>query len=122
VPWGDERTPGHPDEPPWPGRLPPPAPATVLPQPLTATVVTADGALVGVTGRLAMTGMPARLTIGTGPAVNVVGWAGPWPADERWWAPAEAGRRVRFQMLLADGQALLMALAGGHWVLEAIYD
>ena len=31
VPWGDERTPDRPTEPPWPGRLPPPSPATVFP-------------------------------------------------------------------------------------------
>jgi protein ImuB len=122
VPWGDERTPGRPAEPPWPGRLPPPAPATVLPQPLPATVTTADGMLVGVTGRLAMTGLPAWVSVGDGPPAEVVGWAGPWPADERWWAPAEADRRVRFQVLLADGQALLLALSGGRWVLEAVYD
>jgi protein ImuB len=29
---------------------------------------------------------------------------------------------VRFQMLLADGRAVLLALAGGHWFLEAVYD
>jgi protein ImuB len=135
VAWGDERTPGYPAKPPWPGRLPSPAPATVLPQPVPATVVTADGAPVGVTGRLAMTGIPARLTVGasaasasvtaasaTAASVEVVGWAGPWPADERWWAPAEADRRVRFQLLLADGRAVLAALTGGRWVVEAIYD
>jgi protein ImuB len=122
VPWGDERTPIKPTEPPWPGRLPPPAPATVLPQPLPATVTTADGMPVGVTGRLAVTGQPARVGVGDAAPVDVVGWAGPWPVDERWWAPAEADRRVRFQMLLADGRALLLTLAGGHWALEAVYD
>ena len=52
----------------------------------------------------------------------MVSWAGPWPVDERWWAPDEAERRVRFQMLLADGRALLLALTDGHWYLEALYD
>jgi protein ImuB len=122
VPWGDERAPGRPAGPPWSDRLLPPAPATVLPQPLPATVTAADGSLVRVTGRLAMNGVPARVTIGNSPPAEVVSWAGPWPADERWWAPAEADRRVRFQMLLADGQALLLSLSGGHWLLEAIYD
>ncbi len=122
VAWGDEPIPARPAEPPWPGRLPPPAPATVLPTPLPAVVSTAEGAPVGVTGRLAMTGIPARVSVGDAPSVEVVGWAGPWPADERWWAPEEADRRVRFQMLLADGSALLLALSRGHWVLEAIYD
>jgi protein ImuB len=122
VPWGDERTPERPAEPPWPGRLPEPAPATVLPEPLPAVVTTAAGTTVGVTGRLAMTGAPARVGIGDEPPAEVVAWAGPWPADERWWAPAESDRRVRFQMMLADGRALLLTLSGGHWLLEAVYD
>ena len=33
VPWGDERLPARPAEPPWPGRLPAPSPATVLTEP-----------------------------------------------------------------------------------------
>jgi protein ImuB len=122
VPWGDERTVIGPGEPPWPGRLPAPAPATVLPEPLPASVTTADGTPVGVTGRLAVTGEPALVTVGNARPVEVWGWAGPWPVDEHWWAPDEADRRVRFQMLLADGQALLLALSGGRWVLEAVYD
>jgi len=122
VPWGDERTPERPAEPPWPGRLPEPAPATVLPEPLPAVVTTAAGTTVGVSGRLAMTGAPARVSIGDEPPAEVIAWAGPWPADERWWAPAESDRRVRFQVMLADGRALLLALSGGHWLLEAVYD
>ncbi|MGC9667318.1 DNA polymerase Y family protein [Planosporangium sp. 12N6] len=122
VPWGDERVAPGTGEQPWPGRLPPPAPATVLPEPVPVSVTTADGAPVGVTGRLAVTGEPALVAVGKARPVEVWGWAGPWPVDERWWAPDEADRRVRFQMLLADGRALLLALAGGRWVLEAVYD
>ncbi|HEV7898978.1 MAG TPA: DNA polymerase Y family protein [Planosporangium sp.] len=122
VPWGDERTVIGPGEPPWPGRLPAPAPATIMPQPLSASVTTAEGVPVGVTGRLAVTGEPALVSIGNARPVEVWGWAGPWPVDERWWAPDEADRRVRFQILLADGQALLMSLSEGRWVLEAVYD
>jgi protein ImuB len=131
VPWGDERSPAKRGEPwpgggsgelPWPGRLPPPAPATILPQPLPVSVTAADGTPVGVTGRLAMTSDPALVTIRNARPVEVWGWAGPWPVDERWWAPDEADRRVRFQMLLSDGQALLLAVSGGQWVLEAVYD
>jgi protein ImuB len=122
VAWGDERTPDRAGESPWPGRLPPPAPATVLPRPAPATVVTAGGDPVVVTTRLELTGVPARIAVGTGPPVDVVGWAGPWPVDQRWWAPAEVDQRIRFQLLLADGQAVLAALAGDRWTVEAIYD
>ncbi|MFI7549818.1 DNA polymerase Y family protein [Micromonospora sediminimaris] len=136
----------------WPGRLPPPSPAVVLPVPLAASVLDATGAPVVVSARLAVSAPPARLSIGTMPPqlagptpapgsapsatpssaaalrggtvgwVEIVGWAGPWPVDERWWAPAEARRRARFQVRLADGTALLLAVESGRWLVEAIYD
>jgi protein ImuB len=108
--------------PPWPGRLPPPAPAVVLPAPLAATVHDATGEPVGVSARLQLTAVPARVAVGSAPPVEIVGWAGPWPVDERWWAPTEARRAARFQVLLADGGALLLAVEAGQWLVEAIYD
>ena len=108
--------------PPWPGRLPPPAPAVVLPTPLPAAVHDAAGEPVVVSARLAVSAAPARLAVGTGRPTEIVGWAGPWPVDERWWAPAEARRRARFQVCLADGTALLLAVEAGQWLVEAIYD
>lgn len=120
VPWGDER----PTEPaaPWPGQLPPPAPATVLPEPAPAAVRDAGGRPVTVSGRLELSAAPARLAIGDTPPVEVTRWAGPWPVDERWWAPAEAHRGARFQVSLADGRALLLLLSCGVWRVEAVYD
>ncbi|WP_431926218.1 DNA polymerase Y family protein [Micromonospora wenchangensis] len=108
--------------PPWPGRLPPPAPAVVLPVPLTATVHDAAGEPVLVSARLAVSAAPARLAVGGTTPTEIVGWTGPWPVDERWWAPAEARRRARFQVCLADGAALLLAVEAGRWLVEAIYD
>ncbi|WP_348776326.1 DNA polymerase Y family protein [Micromonospora sp. WMMD712] len=139
VPWGDERLPARPGEPtgparggaalpgrgaspPWPGRLPPPSPAVVLPAPLAATVHDAAGEPVGVSARLQLTAAPARLAVGAARPVEIVGWAGPWPVDERWWSPAESRRRARFQVCLADGAALLLAVESGRWLVEAIYD
>ncbi|MEU1232909.1 DNA polymerase Y family protein [Micromonospora aurantiaca] len=109
-------------EPPWPGRIPPPSPAVVLPTPLPADVRDAAGEPVVVSARLAVSAAPARLTVGDGRPAEITGWAGPWPVDERWWAPAEARRRARFQVSLADGAALLLAVEGGQWLVEAIYD
>ncbi|TDB69634.1 DNA polymerase Y family protein [Micromonospora sp. KC723] len=108
--------------PPWPGRLPPPSPAVVLPSPLAASVHDVAGEPVVVSARLVVSAAPARLTVGTAAPVEIVGWAGPWPVDERWWAPAEARRRARFQVCLADGAALLLAVEAGRWLVEAIYD
>jgi protein ImuB len=108
--------------PPWPGRLPKPPPALVLPQPLGAVVLDAGGATVGVSARLELTGTPATLIVENGAPAEIAGWAGPWPVDEHWWDPAEARRRARFQIGLADGSALLMFLTAGHWAVEASYD
>jgi protein ImuB len=122
VPWGDERVPVRAPEPPWPGRVPPPEPASVMPAPVPAVVYATDGAPVGVTARLDVTGPPARVAVGDAPAVEVVGWAGPWAVEERWWAPAEAQRYARFQFQLADGRALLAVLSAGYWAVEGVYD
>jgi protein ImuB len=69
-----------------------------------------------------MTGEPATVVIGRGHPVEVTGWAGPWPAEERWWAAEEADRAVRLQLGLADGRALLVALRDGRWSVEGSYD
>jgi protein ImuB len=94
----------------------------VLPEPLPAAVYDAAGEAVGVSARLEVTGVPTRLVLGTAPAVEITGWAGPWPVDERWWAPGEESRRARFQVGLADGRAMLLSLATGRWTVEALYD
>ncbi|HEU0239282.1 MAG TPA: DNA polymerase Y family protein [Micromonosporaceae bacterium] len=141
APWGDERVPVRPADQPWPGRLPAPAPATVLVEPLPVDVRDAAGGRVEVTRRLAVTAPPARLVLAAHRSartpvvatptttqasresiVEIVDWAGPWPVDERWWAPEEASRRTRFQVVLGDGRALLLSVADGDWSVEAIYD
>ena len=108
--------------PPWPGRVLRPAPAVVPRHPLPAVVLDGAGVPVGVGARLDLTGVPAALVVERSAPVPISGWAGPWPIDERWWAPGEGRRRARFQVALDDGRALLLALAGGHWQVEAIYD
>jgi protein ImuB len=85
-------------------------------------VYDAVGGAVGVSARLEITGVPARLVLGAGPGVEIIGWAGPWPVDERWWSPGEGSRRARFQMGLADGRAMLLSLSAGRWTVEALYD
>jgi Nucleotidyltransferase/DNA polymerase involved in DNA repair len=127
VPWGDERkAEGH--DRPWPGRMPAPAPATVLPDPTPVTICTPDGAFLQVDERLALSGPPATVRLARGPGgadsapMTVTGWAGPWPVDERWWAPDEANQSVRLQLAVADGSALLVAGRGDTWWLEAVYD
>ena len=132
VPWGEDRSPATvvparwwaASVPPWPGRLPPPSPTLVHPAPVPVEVLGPDGSPVGVTGRGRCTAIPSRLApaIAGSSSVGIVGWAGPWPADERWWDPAAARRRARLQVLLDDGTAHLLILEQGQWRLEATYD
>ncbi|MEO6701238.1 MAG: DNA polymerase Y family protein, partial [Jatrophihabitantaceae bacterium] len=137
VAWGDVREPSRSPGPPWPGRLPPPAPATVFAEPRPAEVVDAGGRPVGVTGRFIVTEAPAHLSVGGGDGsggdgggpgrrggADVVAWAGPWPVDERWWDPESARQLARMQLVDATGRAYLVCfdLAAQRWLLEGIYD
>lgn len=127
VPWGDPRVPARipprtaadrPGATPhWAGRIPAPSPATVFTRPELATITDAHGRTVGVTSRATVTAPPAYLD-----GQQIVAWTGPWPIDERWWDPAAARRRARFQVVTADGFARLLAVEGGRWWIEAVYD
>jgi protein ImuB len=107
VPWGetvDASSSSSTSQPPWPGRIPSPAPATVHPVPVAAEV----------TG--------GRLSVAGGPWSPVTAWAGPWPVDERWWDGAAHRWRDRWQVVTADGAAHLLSQQGDRWEVEATYD
>ena len=106
---------------PWPGRLPAPAPALVHPEAPPVELVDGTGRLVGVSGRGSISSTPETLVAG-GTTHRVVAWAGPWPADERWWDPGARRRRARVQVVTGEGTAHLLTLEGGRWTLEATYD
>ena len=107
---------------PWPGQVPAPAPATVHARPLTAELLDGEGAVVTVSSRGVLELEPARLWVAGGPWVTITGWAGPWPADGRWWDSAGARRRDRFQVVTHEGAAHLLMLTEGRWWVEASYD
>jgi protein ImuB len=107
---------------PWPGRIPPPSPATVYPSPLPARVADGSGATVAVSGRGVVSAPPARMSADGAPWLAVTAWAGPWPVTERWWHPHAARRRARFQLVTEDGTAWLVAVQEGGWLIEARYD
>jgi protein ImuB len=112
---------GHEGPPPWPGALPPPAPAT-LSGPVVAELVAADDDPVQVGGRGTLSAPPVRMRVAGGGWVDVVAWAGPWPMEERWWDAGRVRRRARLQILDDTGVARLLAQEGGRWWLEAVYD
>lgn len=110
-----------PDTGPWPGRLPPPAPAVVLRHPAPVTLAGEGGQPLSVTGRGELIGNPRRLRIGEGPWAPVTAWAGPWPSWERWWTAAEQ-REARLQVVTGTGLAHLLAARHDGWWLLATYD
>lgn len=135
VPWGEERLPERPPDQPWPGRLPAPSPATVVPaaeHAPRAEVLDDAGGQIGVTARALLTATPHRVAVQGGPPRAVLGWAGPWPVEERWWEPAGGRRLARLQVVLDGGpargegrsgpMALLLACENGSWSVEGVYD
>lgn len=106
---------------PWPGRIPAPAPALVHPEPVPLEVHDEHGCRVGVDGRGLISAAPVAVAVDGGPWRGLDGWAGPWPAEERWWDAAAHRRRARFQLVI-DGTAHLATLEGGRWWIEATYD
>jgi protein ImuB len=131
APWGTERAsvdnkgPGHRRDRrtagPWPGRVPDPAPAVVHSPPVPVEVVDAAGEPVVVDERCVVSAPPRQVRI-AGRVRPVSAWTGPWPARERWWDPARARSRFRFQMVTDDGRAYLLTLEGKLWHAEATYD
>ncbi len=105
---------------PWPGRIPPPAPAVVHPDPPRADLADARGRPVRVSSRGLLTAAPDRLSVEGGPWEPLSGWAGPWPSDDRWWSRSRR-RGARLQAVTARATHLLLVERGRWWV-EATYD
>lgn len=122
-PWGEKPPSTRPVARPWPGSIPPPAPATVFADPSPAMVVGAEGQSVGVSGRGGLIGVPVRFRATAESTWQpVAAWAGPWPVDDQWWDEAAARRVARFQVVGVDGSAWLMVVENGQWWTEARYD
>ncbi len=107
--------------PPWPGRVPAPAPVVVATGAVPALLVDDGDHPVGVTAGGTASARPVRLSVDGGAWAEVVGWAGPWPADERWWSAPSRRRLARIQVVTASG-AHLLAREQGRWWVEGTYD
>ncbi len=117
------------DDTPWPGSLPPPAPAIVWPVPVSVEVLDSADGRVGVDGRGQITAAPEKVSLDGRNWNEVKSWAGPWCTEERWWDPEAHRRRARIQVVLANNvgepgieAAHLLTLESGDWRLEASYD
>lgn len=120
VPYGDAVERRSPDGP-WPGRLPPPHPATVFSRWLPARLTDAAGRPLAVSGRTELSAPPARLAVRGYGTAEVTGWSGPWPVLEEWWDRDRARRMARAQVVTADGHAWLLVIEHGRWWAEASY-
>lgn len=107
----------------WPGRLPAPSPCTVLTRPVQAAVLDRRGMPVRLTERGELSAPPCRVAVDGGALRPVTGWAGPWPLDERWWAPEGQGPRARVQVVLGEEALLLLCRTElkPRWVVEGEY-
>jgi protein ImuB len=108
---------------PWPGQIPPPAPALVHLSPRPAELVASGDDQVRVSGRGLLDAPPARLSVEGHPWVPVTAWAGPWPSDERWWSRSRR-RGARLQVVTREGSgevARLLVAERGRWWVEATY-
>ncbi|HEU0206784.1 MAG TPA: DNA polymerase Y family protein [Pseudolysinimonas sp.] len=131
VPWGD-RPPSfdglaaRDPQKPWPGSLPPPAPATVYELPRQIAVHDARGRPVTVDERGELSAPPAVMvgtgSGGTGARRPLTAWAGPWPLEQRWWDAAAARSTNRFQAVDGEGVAWLLVLDDDGWWAEGRYD
>jgi protein ImuB len=121
VPWGDRPVTVTPAERPWPGRMPDPLPAVVFPEPRPVQLLSPEGEAVLVDDRGQVRGQPSILCLGEDRR-SLVGWAGPWPIDERAWDPARHRNASRFQVVDDSGTAWLLVLQSGRWWAEARYD
>lgn len=123
VPWGERSSTIRSRRLPWPGSIPPPAPARVFSRPTAASVLGPERQVVGVSPRGSVTAEPTLVrTDPEGDFVTIQAWAGPWPIDELWWDPAGARQVARFQIVGLDGSAWLLMVENGQWWTEARYD
>jgi protein ImuB len=119
VPWGAP-TPNTRDLAPWPGQLAAPSPATTLAHPVPLQLRDATDRPVEMSARGSLSAVPAAVIFSSPLRREVVWYAGPWPLVERWWARHR--RRAHVQLVLASGEALLVATESGRWWLVGIYD
>ena len=122
VAWGDRPLEARSGRQPWPGQLPPPTPTTVFESPRPALVLDATGSPVDVDDRGELSGQPTRFSVDGRTLLTVVGWAGPWAIDVRWWDAGAACSASRFQVVDEHGGAWLLVLEDHLWWAEASYD
>ncbi|SIR79840.1 DNA polymerase Y family protein [Williamsia sterculiae] len=121
IPLGDEPTPAADPTAPWPGRMPEPTPTVLMSAPVEMRDCADDP--VRVTSRGGFSAEPTTLRWGRR-SWELCWWAGPWMADEQWWAAADSAIVARAQVLLDDSRALLLRYRHDdrQWLVEGVYE
>ena len=99
---------------PWPGALRGPAPTRVFAEPIAAELLGEDGVPVHVGGRGEARGVPKilRAAVLANGGAEVLGWAGPWAQELRWWDLATRARQVWWQVRVSEGVYLVRQRRG----------
>jgi len=118
VPWGSPALAAR-DDAPWPGQLRSPSPATTLRVRQGVQLLDGNAEMVAVGSRGLLSARPRTLLAGQA-CRDVIWHAGPWPSLEGWWGRSR--RRAHLQVLLAGGEAALLAAESGRWWLVGLYD
>ncbi len=119
VPWGSPLLNAR-DAAPWPGQMRAPSPATTLARPVAVQLRDARDQPVVMETRGLLSETPTVVLFSHQLRRDITWYAGPWPLVERWWALNR--RRAHLQVLLAGGEALLLAAESSRWWLAGIYD
>lgn len=106
---------------PWPGRLARPSPAFIHLPRLEAELLDDQGMPVCVDAAGLLDRSPAFVVFAGAAPRPVMGWAGPWPVEERWWSAGGRRRQARVQVVVAGGEAHLLSRESARWWLEATY-
>jgi len=122
VPWGEPLPKKLLLDAPWVGGLPDPLPIHVPLIPQGVVLRGESGDKVRVSSRGWLSEPPHLLVVGSAAPDPVVGWSGPWCADEHWWDKRSHRRHSRVQLVVRSGAALLLRTNGDEWLLEARYD
>ncbi|MGH3588265.1 MAG: DNA polymerase Y family protein, partial [Pseudonocardia sp.] len=88
--------------------------------PLPVELVAVDGSPVRLTAPDLLSAVPQHVAVDGGEPRPVTGWAGPWPVRQRWWTGNPEASRL--QVVVDDGEALLLLASGGRWWLTGRYD
>lgn len=109
---------------PWPGHLPAPYPSIVLGPREPVELLDSDGRSVGIDDEDLLAVDPGWFRASPHDRPTAVqAWSAPWPLRQHWWGEADspAGELHRLQVVLADGNAWLLAHTRDGWYAEGKY-